>query len=630
MRQSLKVKFLLYISVLIICAMSISTGVTYISSRDTVNKIIMQQLSQLVTLTANHIAFWINNRKQDLTNWSQQFYQTSLEDRAARQSASLRLKEQNQNYRYYESLNLANAQGEILASSDEKVVGKNIEQRQFFKESLKGNVYLSSAMKSPDTRNPVFIISVPLKRADTVEGVFYGIIDIAAFNDLFIMPIKIGKTGDVYVIAPSGTVIAHPDKSNILNVNVNTYDWGREIMRQKQGFITYAWKDIEKIVFFQEHKDLGWIVAAGAGTNEIFAPVKRLQVINLFITLIFIIVAILSVIILYGHIILRPMHYLMDGIARFGKGELGRRIELATEDEFGSLAEAFNKMAQDLEKTTVSRDELVKENAERKRAEEQLKSAYEQLRATEAQLIQSAKMASLSVLAGGVAHEINNPLTGVLNNVQLIKMEIETKKEFKIEEFKELLDTIEESALRCKRITQSLLDFSMSSRGTLRPLSINEVIEKVVTLIEHELSLQNIAIQKDLPPDLPQVLGDPQLLQQVIFDIITNASRAIQSKSDKKEKKGLIAIKTDYETQKNTVSISISDTGIGIPKENLERIFEPFFTTDESPDQGTGLGLSIAHSIIREHKGNIKAESQAGTGATFRISLPAVLKNTNA
>lgn len=259
------------------------------------------------------------------------------------------------------------------------------------------------------------------------------------------------------------------------------------------------------------------------------------------------------------------------------------------------------------------------EIAMRRTAEAELQTAYVKLKETQKQLIQSAKMASIGVLAGGVAHEINNPLTGVLNNVQLIRMLVEAKKEFSLGDFKELLDIIEDSAARCKKITQSLLDFSHSSKGEFRMFSFNEAIEKVTMLIEQELKLQNIAIQKELTADIPFVSGDPQIIQQIVFDLINNAKWAIQQKSAKET--GLIILRTEYEAEKKTICLSVSDNGIGIAKENLAKIFEPFFTTKQI-GEGTGLGLSIVYNVVKDHQGTIEVESDVGRGTTFRIKLP--------
>jgi signal transduction histidine kinase len=280
--------------------------------------------------------------------------------------------------------------------------------------------------------------------------------------------------------------------------------------------------------------------------------------------------------------------------------------------EFGSIAKLINVFF-------TQKDNLIKENTERKRAEEQLEDAYKQLKQTQAQLVQSVKMASIGQLAGGVAHEINNPLTGVLNNVQLIKMMQEQKKDFNVSDFKELLDSIEESAVRCKKITQSLLDFSRISTNLFQPSSFNELAENVCGLIGREMQLENIRIQKEFQPDIPLVLGDQQLLQQVIFDIISNAKWAIQEKVEKTG--GTITIKTGYEPGNKQAVLSISDTGKGIPKENIAKIFDPFFTT-KAVGEGTGLGLSIAYGIVKEHKGSIEVESTLGKGTVFKIKLP--------
>ncbi len=257
---------------------------------------------------------------------------------------------------------------------------------------------------------------------------------------------------------------------------------------------------------------------------------------------------------------------------------------------------------------------------ERRKSEEELKAAYAKLKETQDQLVQSAKMASIGLLAGGVAHEINNPLTGVLNNVQLIKMIVAKKKDFSIDDFKELLDPIEESARRCSTITRSLLEFSRASRGALQNFSLNEMVEKVIILIEHELKLQNIAVQGELKSDLPQIKGDPQLIQQVIFNIISNAKWSMQKKPGKHG--GSIVIKTDYHPAENSISLEISDTGVGISKENLDKIFDPFFTTKQV-GEGTGLGLSIVYNIIKEHNGMITVDSDVDKGTTFKILLPA-------
>ena len=274
---------------------------------------------------------------------------------------------------------------------------------------------------------------------------------------------------------------------------------------------------------------------------------------------------------------------------------------------------------QKLEEFLVALADVLSGIIERKNAQKELKGAYEQLKQTQGQLVQSAKMASVGLLAGGVAHEINNPLTGVLNNVQLIKMTTDGKKDINMDDIRDILNTIEESAVRCSRITRSLLDFSHVSKGIYENISLNDMVRKVTILIEHELRLQNITVKQEFSSELPSIYGDSQLLQQVIFDIISNAKWAIQKQPG--EKGGTVTLRTSYEPRKKHVCVSISDTGIGIPQENLGKLFDPFFTT-KPVGEGTGLGLSIVYNILKQHQGDIEVESKLNEGTTFKIFLP--------
>lgn len=250
--------------------------------------------------------------------------------------------------------------------------------------------------------------------------------------------------------------------------------------------------------------------------------------------------------------------------------------------------------------------------------EDKVEERTKELKATQAKLLQAGKMAAVGQLASGVAHELNNPLSTILNNAKLIKIIIAQGKDFNLGELKEDAEFIEESVSRCKKITQSLLDFSHVSTGQWQSVSVNEVIEKVLVLVEHDIKFKDIIIQKDLQGDLPRIKGDPQLLQEVFFNIIANASWAIEKKGD--EKGGTITIKSQYHKDANSIVILISDTGIGIAKDNLDRLFEAFFTTKDV-GEGTGLGLSIAYNIVKSHKGTIEVESQEHKGTTFKITL---------
>ena len=286
-------------------------------------------------------------------------------------------------------------------------------------------------------------------------------------------------------------------------------------------------------------------------------------------------------------------------------GDLRLRAPVEPFTEVGQIAQRYNRLIETLEN-----------------ASQELKDAYLKLRQSQSQLIQSAKMATVGQLSSGIAHEINNPLAGALNNIQLLKMQLGQERSLETADAKKLLNTVEECLSRCRKITTSLLSFSRASKGLFQPVSLNDAARKIIDILEYEIKLDNISIQTLLQPDLPLVMGDSQFLQQVIFDLISNARWALLHKTPSENQVKTITITSSYDGQNQKVILKLSDTGPGIPEENLVKIFEPFFTT-KPEGEGTGLGLSIVAHIIKEHQGTIEVKSQLNQGTTFKISLPA-------
>jgi PAS domain S-box-containing protein len=226
-------------------------------------------------------------------------------------------------------------------------------------------------------------------------------------------------------------------------------------------------------------------------------------------------------------------------------------------------------------------------------------------------LLQSEKMAAVGMLAGGVAHEINNPLAGILAFAQLIKKELD-----KGNPISDDISEIENAALRCKDIVQSLLEFSRQSHESeTSEVSVNSMIEKILPLIRLRLRSQQIELKTELDDRGPCVVGSATRLQQVILNLLTNAAQAIG-------KNGTIRVSTKLDKNTHMAIIQLEDSGCGILAEDVGRIFDPFFTTKEAGD-GTGLGLSISYSIISEHGGHIDVHSEVDKGSIFTISLPA-------
>jgi len=246
---------------------------------------------------------------------------------------------------------------------------------------------------------------------------------------------------------------------------------------------------------------------------------------------------------------------------------------------------------------------------------------------TEAELLRSEKLASLGQLAACVAHEVNNPLAGILVYLHLL---LKKHKENKLQtnETKQQLEKIEKETERCSRIIKNLLDFSRQSEAVLRLVDINKVVEATFSIIGHQISLEKIRIEKKLCPSLSLINVDFDQIQQALMNIMLNATQAMPSGGDLTIITSVAKDVKINDSIRDAIRIDISDTGVGIPKENLDKLFTPFFTTKEK-GKGVGLGLSVVHGIIDRHHGKIEIKSNPGTGTTFSIYLGIINEEKN-
>jgi two-component system NtrC family sensor kinase len=227
----------------------------------------------------------------------------------------------------------------------------------------------------------------------------------------------------------------------------------------------------------------------------------------------------------------------------------------------------------------------------------------------QSRLIQSEKMAAIGLLAGGIAHEINNPLSGILAFAQLALTQLEEDSQV-YQDIKE----IETSAIRCKRIVENLLEFSrQSSFEEKDELDLRSVIERVLPLLKLQIKEAGVSLETEFIEPFPKVIANGNQLEQVFLNLTSNACHALS-------RGGKITLKTVLQDS-DWLRIDFADNGSGIKKEFLPKIFDPFFTT-KSAGMGTGLGLSIIYSIIQDHGGRIEVESSENKGTIFRIFLP--------
>lgn len=233
------------------------------------------------------------------------------------------------------------------------------------------------------------------------------------------------------------------------------------------------------------------------------------------------------------------------------------------------------------------------------------------------QLLQTEKLAVMGQLAAGVAHEINNPINGIITYIHLFLKKLDENR-VDLESFKRDLKLVERETMRIGRLVRNLLNFSRKTEPDLRAVSLPRLIDETMPLLEDQFLLKNINITKRCDENIPEILGDFNQLQQVVINLTLNALQAV-------DKKGKIEIILQAEGRKGSecfVLLNIVDNGVGIPEEDIDKIFDPFYTTKTGEKGGIGLGMTIVHQIIRAHHGRIAIKSKVGEGTSVSVRLP--------
>ncbi|MBI3813435.1 MAG: HAMP domain-containing protein [Nitrospinae bacterium] len=359
----------------------------------------------------------------------------------------------------------------------------------------------------------------------------------------------------------------------------------------------------------ERNKEFYYTVVESYPKNLLTAAVKDYK--RLFIATILAAVLLTILIgVFISKMLTHPLSKLKEGVQLIGKGNLDYRLDIRSGDEVEDVAAEFNNMAEKLKIYSRCLEEKVEERTK-------------QVRDYEKQLIHSEKMASLGLLAAGVAHEINNPIGIIINRIEALKME-NTNGDIPEKVIKDM-NAMMHHAMRVSKITGNLLSFSRESSYEFSPQDINKIIERVLMFLEGSISKKGIILEKSLYNGLPPVFGSAAGLEQVFLNIIHNALDATNGggKIKVETKNGITPPFPPLEKggEGGFVNVIISDTGNGISNEYIGKIFDPFFTTKEI-GKGTGLGLSISYGIIKEHGGEIRVESEISKGTAFTITVP--------
>ncbi|HEY3926747.1 MAG TPA: ATP-binding protein [Candidatus Koribacter sp.] len=306
----------------------------------------------------------------------------------------------------------------------------------------------------------------------------------------------------------------------------------------------------------------------------------------------------------------QPIKALKAGTERLTHGDLGYQIEIRSGDEVGELAHSFNEMSSQL---MNARDEITAWN---RTLEDRVLEKTSELKKAAERMLHVEKMATIGKMAAVVAHEINNPLSGILTYSKLVKRWIERgvfDDEPKRHEMAENLGLVAIESRRCGDLVKNLLSFSRTNPINLEWIQLNPIVDRVVKLAAHKLEMAAIQIHVDTSPELPLVHADAAQIEQVLLALTMNAIDAMPHGGNL----WVSTIVTDH----SELLLQVRDDGVGIPAEILPRLFEPFLTTKDT-GKGVGLGLAISHNIMERHSGRIEVDSQVGRGTTFNVYLP--------
>jgi signal transduction histidine kinase len=323
--------------------------------------------------------------------------------------------------------------------------------------------------------------------------------------------------------------------------------------------------------------------------------------------------AVIALLLVVARRIVSGVGHLEAATRRIASGDLSAALPAsATRDELDQVAASFAEMAHALRRRTA---EVDASHADLSTANQQLAASLRVVQETQGQLVQTSKLAAVGQLAGGLAHEINNPLGVILGFAQGIQRRLPAGDRLELP-----IGSIVREGLRCKSLVQELLTFSRTARKTTEPCDVNQAVASALVLVSTQAKTAGIEVVQELADDLPAVDGNPTQLQQIIVNLGSNAVDAM-------EKGGVLTVRTARAP--DGVVVTVSDTGSGIPQDVLARMFEPFFTTKEV-GRGTGLGLSLVHEMVGQHGGSIAVDTEVGRGTTMRVELPAAVARTEA
>ena len=650
MRSALGRKILFPALITIALGVVVVLLVSHLQARAVVQQELTKRLQREVQLTSRLLDNWLQARMTDIVNWSgQDVLAETLTEKdyygRSAQGAQAFLDNLRKGYPYYEGIFLANRQGEVLAASvreNQSFKGINLGDRSYFKEAMHGKTIVSEVLVSRLSANRIFTITVPIAVDGAIVGAIGCVVDFAHFKSLFLDDFKLKQYGYAFLTDHRQRVLASSRDNEVELSGERHRDLLQRIAAGDQGSFTHLLDGKETLTVFQHLHWTDWSFNINQSLDDTLRPLFRIGRVSTAGALIVLFFIALVIGTLFRKLILERLRAMLQVIGQVKAGDFSRRIPdtPGRADEISELTDAFNSMITRLDQTVF---ELNQEISSRKNTESALARHQEDLeqlieqrsldlqkeiqerRRAEERLVRAEKLEMIGTLAGGVAHDLNNILSGIVTYPDLLLMKVAADSPLA-----KPLQTIKESGERASAIVQDLLTLARRGVTVKEPVNLNRLVADYLHSPEF-LQLRahhgEIAVVTDCAADLLNILGSPVHLAKTIMNLVTNAAESM-------EQGGEIRIRTEnryidsslklYENigEGEYVVLEVEDQGSGIRPEDLDKIFEPFYTSKKMGKSGTGLGMAVVWGTVKDHQGYINCESRLDLGTRFTLFFP--------
>ncbi|MFP4443622.1 MAG: cache domain-containing protein, partial [Spirochaetia bacterium] len=349
MKFNLQNKFLIPTLLLVLAGMVLLAVISIVIAQQSIRSATIHELEQLSDTAVRQLDEYLVRNRNDIEVWSEDDEFTSLftaPGGEVTERANDRIVYLLSRYKQYETMHVADNTGMLVASNDPTDVGTvDVGERDYFQKAIRGETVISDVMLHKVTGNPIFVIASPVKVDRKTTGVFLATIPLFGFSDEFISPIKVGTRGYAYMMNSDGVILAHPDKNNILSLDISIHDWGQEMIQKKNGMVFYPWEGEQKIVSISGTDVTGWIIAVGADLSDVFSDVNKIQLVGI-ITTAAIVIVVGIIIFLIVRTIIRRTKLVINHATKMGEGHFDSTVDVYGGDEITDLANSLNNMTE--------------------------------------------------------------------------------------------------------------------------------------------------------------------------------------------------------------------------------------------------------------------------------------------